>query len=553
MFIKLTPKKNGRTSVRIVESYWEHKKSRQRTLISLGSAKTNTELQALKKTAQEMIIKLNNERKPALPGMAEVIYGPRLSPRKTSLKTPRKLNPNPPLLTDTLEETRIIQGIGGVCGAVYEQMGFDAIIQETYKDRQWNEYLKACVLSRVAEPCSKRKTVRTLEMDYNQKIPLEKMYRMMDRLYVNIGRVKSIVAENTLSLFKQEVDILFFDVTTLYFESFTEDELRRFGFSKDCKFKETQVVLALVTNFQGHPLSYELFPGNTSEGKTLISAVERLKRHFTVRRSVLVADRAMFTEKNLEFMDKAGVEYIVAAKLKSFSKLKKEEILAQKPVLEKSSKENSFKIMEHNQRRLIVNYSAKRAAKDKADRQRLIERLMKKVSGKEIPLKELISNYGTKKYITVQKTKATLNEEKIKEDSRWDGLYGVVTNVNQSPQKILSRYRGLWRIEEAFRVNKHTLKMRPIYHWTRRRIEAHIAICFLAYSLSYMLKYRLECAGLKFSIEKIRDTLKRDQYSVIEDQRTGKRYRYPSKFTEPIRTIYEALGLKRVSEITSLS
>ena len=523
--------------------------------MSLGSAKTNAELKTLKKTAQEMIIKLNNERSPALPGMTEVIYGRRLSPGKTSLKAAGKLKSlNPPLLTDTLEEARIIQGIGGVFGVIYEQMGFDTIIQETYKDKQWNEYLKACVLSRVAEPCSKRKTVKTLEMDYNQKISLEKMYRMMDRLYVNIGRVKSLVAENTLDLFKQEADILFFDVTTLYFESFTEDGLRQFGFSKDCKFKETQVVLALVTNFQGHPLSYELFPGNMSEGKTLISAVERLKRHFTVRRSVLVADRAMFTEKNLEFMDKAGVEYVVSAKLKSFSRLKKEEILAQKPVLEKSLTESSFKVMKHNQRRLILNYSAKRAAKDKADRQRLIERLMKRVSGNEIPLKKLISNNGNRKYVLVDKQKVRLNEEKIKQEARWDGLYGVVTNVKgQSPQKLLSRYRGLWRIEEAFRVNKHTLKMRPIYHWTRRRIEAHIAICFLAYSLSYMLKYRLECVGMKFSIEEIRDTLKRDQYSVIEDQRTGKRYRYPSKFTEPIRAIYEALGLKRVSEITSLS
>ena len=145
-------------------------------------------------------------------------------------------------------------------------MKFHTVIQETYKDKEWNEYLKACVLSRVADPCSKRKTVRTLEQDYNQQIPLEKMYRMMDRLHSNIGRVKNIVAQNTLDLFKQKVDILFFDVTTLYFESFTPDELREFGFSKDCKFKETQVVLALVTNFEGHPLTYELFPGTQMRG-----------------------------------------------------------------------------------------------------------------------------------------------------------------------------------------------------------------------------------------------------------------------------------------------
>ncbi len=104
------------------------------------------------------------------------------------------------------------------------------------------------------------------------------------------------------------MDVLLYDVTTLYFESFTEDEVRRFGFSKDCKFKETQVVLALMTNSQGHPISYELFPGNTSEGATLVESINKLKTRFNVRRAVLVADRAMFVRKNLETMDKMGIE-----------------------------------------------------------------------------------------------------------------------------------------------------------------------------------------------------------------------------------------------------
>ena len=546
-----------------MESFWENNKARQRTLMSLGSAKTNKELTTLKKIAQKMIVKLNNERNPALPGMEKTLYGPKKQRGRQARSFKRQQTkpkaPPTPLLTDTVEQLRIIQGIGGVCGAVYEQMGFQTIIQETYKDRQWNEYLKACVLSRVAEPRSKRGTVQTLEQDYNQKIPLEGMYRMMDRLYANKGRVKALVAQNTLSLFKQEVDILFFDVTTLYFESFTADELRRFGFSKDCKFKETQVVLALVTNFEGHPLSYELFPGNTSEGSTLISAVESLRKDFNINKVVLVADRAMFSDKNLRFMEESGFQYVVSARLKSLPKERREWILSRKVRLERKSQETEFeRFMEWEEkkgeggRRFIVSYSSKRQAKDQSDRKRLIERLLKKIKKGQVPVKSLISNYGTKKYITVDKTaKARLNEGKIREEARFDGLHGVVTNIQgRKAEELLSRYRGLWRIEEAFRVNKHTLKMRPVYHWTKRRIEAHIAICFLAYSLSYMMKYRLERAGIKFSIEKLREVLKRDQYSVIEDTKTKKLYRFPSKFTEPIRAVYEAFGLKRVSEIT---
>jgi len=336
-------------------------------------------------------------------------------------------------------------------------------------------------------------------------------------------------------------------VTTLYFESFEEDDIRRFGFSKDLKFKQTQVVLALVSNKEGHPLSYELFSGNTSEATTLISTVNGLKKRFNVRKVCLVADRAMFNEKNLQLMEAEGIQYVVAAKLKSLSKAKREEIL--RPAVGEWIKE-----FEYKQRRLVVSYSEKRAKKNKADRKRLIDRLMKKVKNNQIPIKSLISNYGTKKYVTVEKgTKARLNEQRIGEDSLWDGLHGVITNIQEkSLQDILSRYRQLWKIEEAFRVCKHTLRMRPVYHWKTKRIETHIAICFLAYCLSYTMKYRMEQRGLSFSIEKMREVLKRDQYSLIEDKDKNL-YRMPSKQTEPIKAIYEAFGLKRVSELTALS
>ena len=241
-----------------------------------------------------------------------------------------------------------------------------SIIKDTYKDKEWNDLLKTCVLSRIADPQSKRGTVDTLEQDYNQQIALEKMYRMMDRLHPNIDKVKDLVAQNTLSLFKQEVDVLFFDVTTLYFESFIPDDLRNYGFSKDCKFKETQVVLALVTNFEGHPLSYELFPGNTSEGKTLISTIEKLKKNFSVKRAVLVADRAMFSENNLSVMESQGIDYVVAAKLKSLPKAKKEEILNTKAQWIEEKKEALSKETaeyEYKKRRLIVHYCSNNANK----------------------------------------------------------------------------------------------------------------------------------------------------------------------------------------------
>ena len=561
MFIKRTAQKSGSVSIRVVESYRIGEKVRQRSLLYLGSGKTKEEREKLEREAERFIVQLKQERDPVFPGMEGLHLSKRKARGPDNNKKPVKAFGSP-LLLNTCERERVIHGIGGVCGAVYDQMGFQDIIQGGYKDRQWNECLKALVLSRIAEPQSKRKTAKTLKKHYHQQIPLERIYRMMDHLVPNIHRVKKAVSNNTLSLFNQQVDILFFDVTTLYFESVISDDLKDFGFSKDGKFKEVQVVLALVTNIEGHPLSYELFPGSVAESKTLISCVENLKKFYSVNKAVLVADRGMFSERNLEFMDKLGFEYVVAGRLRALPKLKKEKILnsglnskeqeAEQKEREKESP--SVLELEHKGRRLIVGWSHKRAKKNAKDRERLIDRLIKKVKKGRISIQSLIPNYGTKKYIQVTKgLKFSLNKEKIKEEARWDGFHGIVTNIKGERGKaLLDRYKGLWRIEEAFRANKSSLRMRPIYHWTPRRIKAHIALCFLAYSLSYTLKTRLKSAGVKLSIEGLRDALKHDQYSIIEDKKTGRKYRCPSNWTKDIEEIYSAFSLKRISTITPL-
>ena len=587
MFIKTAPRKNGAVSIRVVESYRDGNISRHRTLVSLGGGKTKQEIKNLKAKAKRVIANLQQARQPALPGMAKEVCGPKKKPigrpRKRQRTAPFR---PPPSLLDIQETGRIVKGVTAVCGSLYEQSCFQDIIQGAGDDREWNECLKACVLSRVAEPSSKRKTAALLDEDYARSVPLEKIYRMMDHLFQCRERVKDKVAENTLALFRQQADVLFFDVTTLYFESAAVDELRAFGFSKDCKFKEVQVLLALVTNHEGCPLSYELFPGNTQEGGALIKTMEQLKKRFSVRRATVVADRAMFSEKNLQFMDESGFEYVVAAKLRALPKDLREDILGSglnrfhlKRRKEKEQKEQqkqdkkqqkrrerdaeraeekaenrALDLKSHRGRRLVVHWSRKRAEKDEKDRERLIERLMKKIKNNKISVQKLIPNYGTKKYIKIERgTDAVLDKDKMEKEARWDGFHGIVTNVKGERAKaLLSRYRELWRIEEAFRVNKHTLKMRPIYHWKPRRVHAHISICFLAYSLSFTMRKRLKEAGLSLSVERIREILKRDQYSVVEDQKTGRRYRIPSKWTKTLQQIYEVFGLKRVSKVTAL-
>jgi len=539
MFVRVKPKPNGKKSIQIVESYRRADKVSQRIVRHVGQAVTDREVDEMKRLAQSIIDEMKDQRQPSLP-----LY----DPKKASDKSKQKAPSNDTVKIKNLrEEQRIINGIGDVFGKLYKDLKLDSVISGTKKDRQWNSILESCVMARLANPVSKRRTASLLEEDFGIKVPLEKIYKMMDRVSERESDIKEHIAKTTQSLFKEEVDVLFFDVTTLYFESFEADDLRDFGFSKDCKFKETQVVLALVATTNGLPITYKLFPGNTYEGGTLVEMVEELKTQYSINNVLLVADRAMFNEKNLSKMDELGITYIVAAKLKALSKSLKTDILSSEykagVVRDEFHWMNEF---EHKSRRLVVGYSSKRAKKDAADRRRLVDRLMKKVKKNKIKIKDLITNHGTKKYVSVKKGDATVNESKILDDARWDGLHGIITNSkDKTPSELLDRYRDLWQIEEAFRVSKHDLKMRPIYHWSESRIRAHISICFIAFTLAKQAVYRIGLQQKPMSFAQIRNELLHAQSSIVLDLATQKKYLIPSHVTIKQKKIYQVFGLKR--------
>jgi transposase len=246
-------------------------------------------------------------------------------------------------------------------------------------------------------------------------------------------------------------------------------------------------------------------------------------------------------------MEEMGITYIVAAKLRTLSKGLKAEILQDDYKATAVGNElqwiNEF---EHNNRRLIVSYSSRRAAKDATDRQRLIDRMMKKSKDGKIKLKDLISNSGSKKFITIENSTAVVNEAKIAQDAEWDGLHGVISNSkDKTPAELLGKYGDLWQIEEAFRINKHDLKMRPIYHWTDRRIRAHISICFIAFAMAKQAVYRVELQQEPMSFEQIRNELLHAQASIVVDIASKKRYVIPSHVTTNQKKIYQVFGLKR--------
>jgi transposase len=369
----------------------------------------------------------------------------------------------------------------------------------------------------------------------------------MDKLHPKIDSIKTLVFKRTQSLFPQGIHLLLFDVTTLYFESIDTDDLREFGYSKDHRFNTTQVVLALATNTDGLPLGYELFKGNTAEVTTLCSAIERWKENLPIENVCFVGDRAMFCEKNLALLEKKGYQYVVAAKLRGMPKVLQSQILSEENyhINVMGSDIGWFAEFEHNNRRLITSYKTKRALNDAQKRNKIIDKITKTLE-KSKKTGRLINNNGVKKYTkTLGKSETVLDPDKIQLDADWDGIHGVITNIKDaSALEILSHYSRLWVIEESFRINKHNLKMRPIYHFKKERIEAHIAICYMCFSVLRHLQYEVRLTQ-KVSPDEIMHELLNVQSSIYIHKETKDRYRVPGKTSHKASKIYKALGLTR--------
>jgi len=446
-------------------------------------------------------------------------------------------------LKNLIEEQRLISGIHETHGRLFYDLGYEKVIKNPARHKMAVRIFKDIVLSRIANPVSKSASVDMLEEDFGITIDLDKVYRMMDKLDDQaIDRLKKITYQNTLNLFGGKIDVIFYDATTIYFESFNPDELKKNGFSKDGKSNQPQVLLTLMVTTEGLPIDYQIFPGDTYEGHTLIPALAEIRRKYDIRRVVLVADSGMLSAVNTRELEESNFEYIVGARLRNMNSKLKDEILNLKNYQEITP---GYQIasFSYNNKKLIVSYSAKRALKDRSDREKKIEKLKKKLQRSSNPNSYLL-NSGYRKYLKV-KGNISLNEEEIGKDSRWDGLHGVITNAKAKSKEILEKYNDLWNVEAAFRVTKHDLKVRPVFHWKPRRIAAHIAICFTAYALVKHLEYRVRLCYRKLSIEKIRQLLIRVQTSILFDKEKRIRYGLPSRMSKEVKKIYKIFNIKR--------
>ena len=380
-------------------------------------------------------------------------------------------------------------------GKLFDEIGFNQIDDELFRH---------LVITRLVYPVSKLKTTDYLYKYKGIKISVYSIYRYLDKLHKKqLDKVKEISLNHTLNLFGGKIAVVFYDVTTLYFEAKEEDEFRKTGFSKDGKHQNPQIVLGLLVSENGYPLDYDVFEGNKYEGDTLIPIIEHFQTKHQPEQLIVVADAGLLSKKNIDLLVDKKYQYILGARIKNENEMLKRQIIQTK-----LTDNQSVVFDREDGSRLILSYKKARALKDQDNRKRGLERLEKKIKNGKLT-KENINNKGYNKYLKIEgEATISIDYEKHKQDAIWDGLKGYKTNTKLTKEQVIEQYHQLWAIEKTFRISKSDLEIRPIYHQLKRRIETHIGISFCACKIYKELERQLKEKQSNLSPEKVIDILK---------------------------------------------
>ena len=390
----------------------------------------------------------------------------------------------------------------------YDSLGFRSFADKCFRD---------LVIARIVHPVSKARTREWLETKLGHRYSLTALYRGMEKAYrlQYQERLEQSVWSFTTTVLSQNISVLFFDVTTLYYEAFDEDDLRKCGYSKDRKDNQLQLVIALTVNTQGFPLHVKVFAGNKFEGHTMIPCMQDMITRHQLKDFIVVADSAMVSTKNMDDLDSVGLKFIVGARLGNLSAKVFDQVVSSVPRMDGSLCRFGLR----QGRFLIVGYSARRANKDRTDRNKQVARA-----------EYALANPATiaKRYKFLKKAGKAgweLNQTNLAKAAQLEGLKGYVTNAGQlTNEEIMSKYADLWQVEKSFRISKSDLKARPVFHTVKEKIEAHVSIVFAGLAIA-------RCVELTTgkSLQKVLDLLDQVKEVVLKDPVSGEVF---SKYTQ---------------------
>lgn len=310
-----------------------------------------------------------------------------------------------------------------------------------------------------------------------------------------------------------ELDLVFFDTTSIYFEGQGGQTLGQRGYSKDHRPDLNQMVVGALINDRGRPICCEMWPGNTADVVTLVPQADRFRKRFGIKKICVVADRGMISHENLESLKERGISYILGARMRRVQEIRID-VLSRAgryrevyPETSDRTKQAPLKVKEvhHNGQRYIVCLNERQARKDAADRQAIIESLKEQLKK---GAKSLVGNKGYRKYLKLEKDSACIDMEKVEADARFDGKWVLITDTRLSAEAVALKYKELWQVERVFRDMKSMLETRPVYHQNDANIAGHVFCSFLALVLRKELEQRLADAGHQFEWSDIKQDLK---------------------------------------------
>jgi len=542
MFFR-TKKSGNRLYLQVVENRWEDGRSRQRVLATLGrldQLQQNGQLDAL------------------------LISGARFS-QSLLLLTAQAEGHLPVISTRSL-------GPGLVFGRLWHETGCQAVLQKLLADRRFEFAVERAVfltvVHRLVQPGSDRAAEKWRDdyvLDDCGALDLHHLYRAMGWLgeelaeAEQVGRtpfaarcVKDQVEEGLFrrrrDLFS-ELAVVFFDTTSIYFEGEGGAELGELGHTKDYRPDLNQMVVGVVLDGVGRPICCELWPGNTTDVKTLIPIVDRLRKRFGVSKICIVADRGMISQETIRELEnpERDWQYILGARMRAQKEVN-EEVLSRagryhvvypKSPYRQDPSPLQVKEVWVEDRRYVVCRNEDEARKDAADRAAIVAGLQEKLARGD---KSLIGNRGYRRYVhAAEGSRFEIDEAKIDEEARYDGKWVLRTNTELTSSEVALQYKRLWMVEHWFRSCKSLLETRPVYHKRDETIRGHVFCSFLALVLRQELEARLERQGHDLEWADVIQDLER--LRVVEVEQEGKRFLLRSEAQGVCGRVFQAVGV----------
>lgn len=430
---------------------------------------------------------------------------------------------------------------------VWEELGLKALLPRLVSRQKlsfdFERMVFAQVLQRLVAPGSDlagSKWVQTMHEPAFQKLRLQHFYRSLGLLWRQKTKIEDALFQRGLDLFNNELDLVFFDTTSTYFEGADLEGWAKLGKSKDHRPDHLQLVLSVVMRRDGFPICCEIWPGNTSDMKTLQPTVEALRKRFRIRKVVFVCDRGMASEENLAAMTAAGYEYIVGVKMRRLTEVR-DDVLGRAGRYQDVSENLQVKEVWIEDRRYVICFNPDEAKKDAADREKLVAKLRDKL--KNGNAKALLNNRGYRRFVKVADNSASVAETEVEADARYDGKYVLRTTTSLPADEVAQAYKQLSAIERLWRELKDVVEVRPVFHHLKRdNVKGHIFACFLALYVAAHLKHKLAAAGLKLPWDDVVRDLCQIRAVTIRVQQD--RFLMRSPFKGAAGKVFAAVGVK---------